>query len=815
MGAHRSRRRARRGCRAATSSTSALDSEGHRRGIDVGGLLYAGRPVRPVAERSSPCASLASSSTSPRASSTRRSTTSIPRRSTGVEVGSCVLVDFANRPVVGYVVGARRRRASSSGSSRCARCSAARTSTTHGAAARRVDRRREYVCPLSEALRLFTPPGGTPRAVKVAGDGRRGVGAASAPASGPSTTAGRTRSPRARPTSRPSRRATMQRAVLDALARGTRPRRRARGRPRQRSTARSSGSSRLGVVRVERRRRMRDAHVREKAAPRHAALTDGQSEALAAIAERTGAPATGEVIVLDGVTGSGKTEVYLRAIERRARARATTRACSCPRSRSRRRRSGASARASATRSRCCTRGSSAGERFDQWDLVRRGEARIVVGARSALFAPLTRPRADRHRRGARVLLQAGFGAALPRARCRRAQIASLHRRDARARQREPVDGGAATAARPGEWTRVELPQRVTGRPLPPVTVVDMAAEFADGHRSMFSRPLVAALQRSRRARREGRAVPQPPWIRLVPAVPRVRLRARVRLVRDVADLPRGRRAARSAITAGRRSRCPPTCPRCGSPYLRQFGAGTQRVESELAQLLAGLPGRAHGRRHHARARAATSVRSREFEALDIGRAARHADDREGTRLPRGHARRRHQRRHDAAPAGLPSRRAHVPAARTGRRPSRARGAPGRGHRPDVLARSPGDPRGGRARPRALLRRGGGRSRASSATRRSDGSPTCSSGARSSAAWPTRAQALSPTLCGDACRTDWQLLGPSPAPLSRAQGRLALARARQGATRTPTSRDRSRRRSRRPSEPSGVSVAADVDPVDLL
>jgi len=34
---------------------------------------------------------------------------------------------------------------------------------------------------------------------------------------------------------------------------------------------------------------------------------------------------------------------------------------------------------------------------------------------------------------------------------------------------------------------------------------------------------------------------------------------------------------------------PPTCPRCSSPYLRQFGAGTQRVEAELAQLLDGFP----------------------------------------------------------------------------------------------------------------------------------------------------------------------------------------------------------------------------------
>ena len=35
---------------------------------------------------------------------------------------------------------------------------------------------------------------------------------------------------------------------------------------------------------------------------------------------------------------------------------------------------------------------------------------------------------------------------------------------------------------------------------------------------------------------------------------------------------------------------PPTCPECGSPYLKKFGAGTQRVETELRQLLDGLPG---------------------------------------------------------------------------------------------------------------------------------------------------------------------------------------------------------------------------------
>ena len=111
---------------------------------------------------------------------------------------------------------------------------------------------------------------------------------------------------------------------------------------------------------------------------------------------------------------------------------------------------------------------------------------------------------------------------------------------------------------------------------------------------------------------------------------------------------------------------PADCPRCASPYLRQFGAGTQRVEAELAQRSPDLPvvrmdaDTTKGKGGHERALA-------EFEALRLGRAARHADDREGARLPGGHARRRDQRRHHAAPAGLPRRGAHVPAARAGRR----------------------------------------------------------------------------------------------------------------------------------------------------
>ena len=150
--------------------------------------------------------------------------------------------------------------------------------------------------------------------------------------------------------------------------------------------------ARRGVVIVEERRQVRGREgtsLSSAAAPRPEHLTDGQLDALAAIdgARERGA---GDVVLVDGVTGSGKTEVYLDAIEH---ALATGRGAlvlvpeiSLTAQTVGRFRSRFGDDVAVLHSRL-----SAGERFDQWDLVRRGEAHVVVGARSALFAPLRDP----------------------------------------------------------------------------------------------------------------------------------------------------------------------------------------------------------------------------------------------------------------------------------------------------------------------------------------------------------------------------------------------------------------------------------------
>ena len=531
----------------------------------------------------------------------------VPEDVGDVAVGSCVLVDFGNRPVVGYVVGI----AASSPYEKLKPLRALLGGPYFGADAPALARwiADEYLCPLSEALRLFTPPGGTPKAVKIqTADGdawtlqRAGVG----PVDDrwvELTDEGRTFVPRAG--------ATLQRAVLDALAAGP-----ARAAELSADLGSIDGALKrliaAGAVRVERRRRMRDAHVREKAAPRHANLTEGQLVSL----ERVGRALSrrdGEVVLLDGVTGSGKTEVYLRAIEQvldgGGSAAVLVPEISLTPQTVGRFRSRFGAEVAVLHSRL-----SPGERYDQWDLIRRGAAHIVVGARSALFAPFQRldlvvideehessykqgsaPRYHARDVAARIAQQTGatvvLGSASP-------SMESLQRCDS------------------GDWTRVELPERVTGRPLPPVTIVDMGAEFADGHRSMFSRPLAAALQGV--AERAEKAV----------LFLNRRGFASFLLCRECGFVPECDSCTTSLTYhevgsrlvchhCGSRKPVPATCPRCASPYLRQFGAGTQRVESELNQLLEGFPvvrmdaDTTRGKGGHERALA-------EFEALPAG-----------------------------------------------------------------------------------------------------------------------------------------------------------------------------------------------------
>ena len=504
--------------------------------------------------------------------------------------GCCVVVEFGRRPAVGYVLSLEARPDAGLDESKILPIrqvlSEALFAPWAGPVAQWVA--QEYACSLADAVRLFLPPGFQAKMVRDEASGAWALQQARAEAVQDCwvelTPEGASYEPRAN--------AHAERAVLEALRSGP---------MRQAELGLAVGGvstvvkrlEKRGVVRCERRERLRGmegAALSSAQAPRLAPeeLTAGQREALAAI-ERARACERGGVVLIDGVTGSGKTEVYLEAIERTlAQGRdacvlvpeISLTAQTVGRFRHR-----FGDDVAVLHSRL-----NLGERRDQWELVRTGRAHVVVGARSALFAPLQNP-------GLYIIDEEHEGSykqsSSPRYHAREvaARLAQAHGCPLVLGSATPsleslarCEGSAPAASDAPSWTRVSMPERPHGRPLPPVEVVDMAQEFSQGWRSMFSRPLTAGLNQV--VERGEKAV----------LLLNQRGFARFLLCRDCGYVPRCEQCSTSLTyherghklvchTCGHEYSVPVLCPECQSRYLRQFGAGTQRVEDELRGLL--------------------------------------------------------------------------------------------------------------------------------------------------------------------------------------------------------------------------------------
>ncbi|HTM02594.1 MAG TPA: primosomal protein N' [Vicinamibacterales bacterium] len=198
------------------------------------------------------------------------------------------------------------------------------------------------------------------------------------------------------------------------------------------------------------------------------------------------------VALLHGVTGSGKTEIYLRLAERVRQAGrqvllmvpeiALTPAV-------------AAQFRGAFGDRVAIQHSalSDGERHDQWHRIRRGDVDIVVGTRSAVFTPL-------ERLGLLIVDEEHDGS------YKQEEAPRYHGRDVAivraSRERALVVLGSATPsmesyqnAESGKYARATLERRVLDRPLAAVTIVNMREEYADqGPDVILSRPLVAAIE---------------------------------------------------------------------------------------------------------------------------------------------------------------------------------------------------------------------------------------------------------------------------------------------------------------------------------
>jgi len=305
--------------------------------------------------------------------------------------------------------------------------------------------------------------------------------------------------------------------------------------------------------------------------------TPDQAAALARL-ERAIDDGAFRVVLLHGVTGSGKTELYIRALERVvARGRQgivlVPEIALTPQT---------VARFRARFDRVCVLHSELTDRRRraQWRMIREGRADIVIGARSAVFAPVPRL-------GLLVVdeeHETSF---------KQQSVPRYHARDVgiwRARQEGAlVILGSATPslesyhnARSGKYDLITLPRRVGGLPLPRVEVIDMAAEAGRGAAPLLSRRLALAVESALAGDEQVILFLNRRGFHTRVTCPRCGFALKCAECDVSLTYHRGGHRA-ICHYCGHQEPAPEACPVCGLPKLRYRGTGTQRVEEEIAQ----------------------------------------------------------------------------------------------------------------------------------------------------------------------------------------------------------------------------------------
>jgi primosomal protein N' (replication factor Y) len=347
---------------------------------------------------------------------------------------------------------------------------------------------------------------------------------------------------------------------------------------------------RRGLVRIEERAAaFRLGGLWASSAP--VRLNEAQTEALASIASALGAF---HAFLLHGVTGSGKTAVYLAAMQL-ALDRGLAAILLVPEIGLTPQMAGLLDAAFGKRVALLHSALTPEERSEQWRRIHRGEAPVVVGTRSAIFAPVPNlglicvdeehdqsyKQEETPRYNARDLavMRAKFAGAV-------------------------VVLGSATPsleswqnASAGKYARISMQERVKNRPLPEVELVDMRREFQEtGQDQLFSRALVeqtkATLERGEQAlillNRRGYSfavICRACGEKLECQNCAIALTHHKPALGEAGIAPAGQRL--ECHYCGYRRMVPQRCPKCDSEHLYYLGAGSQQGEERLGEIFPG------------------------------------------------------------------------------------------------------------------------------------------------------------------------------------------------------------------------------------
>ncbi|SHF31721.1 primosomal protein N' [Caloramator proteoclasticus] len=224
---------------------------------------------------------------------------------------------------------------------------------------------------------------------------------------------------------------------------------------------------------------------------------------------------------------------------------------------------------------------SDGERYDEWRRISRGEAKIVVGARSAVFAPVENLKL--------IIIDEEHEYSY-----KSEQNPKYLTREVAEQRVNLIDGllvlGSATPSiesyynvSRGIYNLIEIDERVSGSTLPDVHIVDMRQELITGNRSIFSRELYSSIEENLKNNKQ--------------TILFLNRRGYSTFVScrecgyvckcsncDVAMTYHISTNTLECHYCGQTMHIPKLCPKCKSKYIKHFGAGTEKIEQEVKRL---------------------------------------------------------------------------------------------------------------------------------------------------------------------------------------------------------------------------------------